>query len=104
MKKKEMTELEIAILHRERKKKLKRDILFAKLGIETPEQIEERFKKDMDDAYKAVPLETKQKFLDLFNKGVPLGKAADEVGIDHLIAAQVILRNAVELIPTKAVK
>ena len=97
-------ELQMAMMARERKKRLKRDILFDKLGIETPEQFRERKDREMDEAYEAVPLDTKQRFLDLFNKGKTLGEAAQEAGIDMMVASQVILRNAVELIPTKAVK
>jgi len=104
MKKRERTELELAIMWRKRKKKLKHDKLCAKLGIETPEQAKERYEEDMDFFYNAVPLERKQFFLDLFNKGIPLGKAAEETGIDMEIATQVIIRNAVGLIPVKAIK
>lgn len=102
--KKHMTELEIVLQNRERKKKLRSDILHDKLGIETTEQTMARLKKEREDAYAAVPIEKKQMFLDLFNGGYKLGQAAEKAGIDIIVAAEVILKNAVELIPTKVIK
>lgn len=99
--KKPLTELERAMQARERKKKLRVDRAYDSLGMETPDQWKARYEREQDEAYKAVPIEAKQKFLDLFNQGIPLGKAAEMAGIDSMIAAQVIVRNAVQLTPTK---
>lgn len=99
-----MTELEIVMQHRERKRKLRSDILHDQLGIETTEQIEQRLKKEREAEYNAVPIEQKQKFLDLFNSGLKMGQAAREAGIDIVVAAEVILKNAIELVPKKVIK
>lgn len=104
MSKKPLSELEIVLQARERKKKLQRDILFDKLGIETPEQFKERAEREREAEYAAIPLETKQKFLDLMNSGMKLGEARQAVGIDIMMAAMIIMKNTVELFPTKVIK
>jgi hypothetical protein len=67
--------------------------------------MKDRLAKERDAEYAAIPLETKQRFLDLFNSGkMNLGEAARAAGISTFMAAQVILKNAVELFPTKVLK
>lgn len=96
--------LKQAIAARKRKKDAKTDRLFKRLGMESPSERKARLEDEMDIDYEEIPLEKKQQFLDLFNAGIPLGQAAEQVGIDSMMAAQVIIRNAVGLIPSKAIK
>lgn len=96
--------LKQAIAAQKRKKAAREDRLWKRLGRETPSERRQRKEDEMDIDYEEIPLEKKQQFLDLFNAGVPLGKAAEQVGIDNMMAAQVIIRNAVGLIPSKAIK
>jgi hypothetical protein len=92
---------------KEKEAQLKKDKLYAKLGIETNEAWHERYHREKDAAYNAVPLEKKQAFLDLFNKGGKnLGECCREIGIEADIAAEIIMRNKEEyqLWPTKVTK
>ncbi len=96
--------LKQAIAAQKRRKQAKVDRLWKRLGREAPSETKARKEDELDIDYDEIPLEKKQRFLDLFNQGIPLGKAAEQVGIDSLMAAQVIIRNAVGLIPSKAIK
>lgn len=96
--------LKQAIAAQKRKRQAKEDRLWKRLGREAPTERKARKEDELDIDYEEIPLEKKQQFLDLFNQGIPLGKAAEQVGIDAMMAAQVILRNAVGLIPSKAIK
>lgn len=97
-------ELELAIKARERKKQSKIDKLFTEYGMETTQEIRDRLQREQDEAYEAISLETKQKFLDLMWAGKNVGEASREVGIDSTIGAQIILRNAPKIFPTKAIE
>lgn len=96
--------LKQAIAASKRKRQAKEDRLWKRLGREAPSERKARKEDELDIDYNEIPLEKKQKFLDLFNEGIPLGKAAEQAGIDSMMAAQVIIRNAVGLIPSKAIK
>ncbi len=96
--------LKLAVAARKRKKEAKIDRLHKRLGFEPPSERKARLEDEMNIDYESIPLEKKQRFLDLFNEGIPLGKAAETAGIDSMMAAQVIIRNAVGLIPSKAIK
>lgn len=85
----------------EDKKAAKLDNLYKKLGMETNAETKARLEWEREEKYKAVPLEKKQKFLDLMHSGKNVGQASAEAGIDSDIGAQVILRNAVSIFPTK---
>lgn len=76
----------------------KHDDVDWKTSRQRTQEREDEFEYD----YKNTPLETKQKFLDIFNSGKNLGEAAKEAGISTDIAAQVIVRNLVGMYPTKA--
>lgn len=97
-------ELELAIKAREKKKKSKYNQLLSDLGLETEEETRERIKRELDEAYDAVPLETKQKFLDLMWSGKTVGEATRELNIDLMVGSQIIIRNANIMFPTKAIK
>jgi hypothetical protein len=88
----------------EEKKSAKLDKIYKKLGMETRAETTARLEWEREEAYKAVSLEKKQKFLDLMAQGKNVGEASDEVGIDSMIGAQIIIRNAdtISLWPTKA--
>jgi hypothetical protein len=84
------------------KKDAKLDKLYKKLGMETHAETIARLDWEREEKYNAVPLEKKQKFLDLMWEGKNVGQASEEAGIDLDIGAQVLLRNAVSVFPTKA--
>lgn len=86
------------------KKQAKTDKLLKKLGYKTDDEIKAEIEYKLDRDYEAIPLETKQRFLDLMWEGKNVGEASAEVGIDSMMGAQIILRNAVSTMPTKAVK
>lgn len=96
--------LKLAVAARKRKKEAKHDRLLKRLGMESNSEYKARKKDEMDIDYEDTPLESKQKFLDLFNNKTPLGEAAKQAGITVEIASQVIIRNAVGYIPVKAIK
>jgi CRISPR/Cas system CMR subunit Cmr6 (Cas7 group RAMP superfamily) len=87
---------------REAKKQARLDKLYKKLGMKTSEESRAERQYMEDTAYAAISLETKQKFLDLMWSGKNVGEASKEVGIDSMMGAQIILRNAVGIMPTKA--
>lgn len=89
---------------REDKKQAKLDNLFKKLGMKTASESKAEREYLENAAYEAIPLEKKQKFLDLMWAGKNVGEASKEVGIDSMMGAQIILRNAVSIMPTKAEK
>ena len=90
----------------EDKRKAKLDKLYTKLGMETHAETTARLEWEREEAYNAVSLEKKQQFLDLMNQGKNVGEASAIVGIDSMVGAQVIIRNAqtVSLFPTKVIK
>ncbi len=85
----------------EDKKQAKIDKLFKQLGMETRAETEARLQWERDEAYNAVSLEKKQKFLDLMWEGKNVGQASAEVGIDSMVGAQIIIRNGNSTFPTK---
>lgn len=87
---------------KEARKQAKLDKLYKKIGMKTDAERRAEQQYLLDKEYEAIPLEKKQRFLDLMHQGKTVGEAAQEVGIDSLMGAQVILRNAVEIMPTKA--
>jgi len=111
-------QLKIKIANRERDRKLKEEEKRRKAELRLKKMIkkhddaiwlttDERMKMredELDYDYKNTPLEKKQKFLDLMQAGRNLGQAAAEAGITTEIAAQVIVRNTIDIWPTKAVK
>ena len=84
--------------------KKERDAYMRRMGIGPKETFSERYKREQDEAYDAVSLEAKQKFLDLMWLGKNVGEASKEAGISTDVGAQIILRNAVRTLPTKVVK
>ena len=96
--------LKQAIAARARKRQEKADRLMKRLGRESFTERKLRKEDELEIDYNEIPLETKQKFLDLFNQGIKLGEAAEKAGMDPMMAAQVIIRNAVGYIPSKVIK
>ena len=98
--------LQMRLKNRDKDKKAKQEVKMDKIykhfGMETTQETRDRLQYEQDQAYEAVSLETKQKFLDLMWEGKNVGEAAEAVGIDSSIGAQIILRNAVSVVPTKA--
>ena len=100
--------LQMRLKNREKDRKAKKDAkldkLYTKLGMKTHAETmaEIQYKQDRD--YEAVSLEKKQQFLDLMWAGKNVGEASKIVGIDSSIGAQIILRNAVSVFPTKVEK
>ena len=86
------------------KKQEKLDGLYKKLGMKTTAEAKAERQFLEDQAYDAVSLEKKQQFLDLMWEGKNVGEASKIVGIDSMVGAQIILRNAVSVFPTKVEK
>lgn len=86
------------------KKQARIDKLFTKFGMETESETKARLEWEREEAYNSVSLEKKQQFLDLMWQGKNVGEASAIVGIDSMIGAQIILRNAGSMFPTKAEK
>lgn len=85
-------------------KELKLEKAYAKYGIEPSHVVIARRKAEFEKEYAAVPLETKQKFLDHMAQGLNVGQARELVGVSLDVAAQIVLRNydTIELFPRKA--
>lgn len=67
----------------------KQKALMLKMGIELPKTAEQ-YVKESDDKARALPVETRQKFLNLINKGKTIGEAKKECGIDLDTACGII--------------
>ena len=100
--------LQIKIKNRERDRKVvkekKLDVLYKKLGMKTHTEHMQQIQDEKEFDYANTSLEKKQKFLDLMNAGKNLGEAREIVGITFDVACMIIMKNAVEMFPTKVIK
>jgi hypothetical protein len=89
---------------KELKEKAKREEAYLKMGIEPFEAVWARKQKEQEAEYAAVPLETKQKFLDYMAEGKTVGEARDLTGISLDVACKIIIKNkeSYEIFPRKA--
>ena len=77
------------------RKTTKQSLVYEALARDRDEQFKKNYHKQIEDGVKAIPIETKRKFIALMKEGKTLGEARTEAGIDDLIVAAKIFEQSI---------